>query len=196
MKRLLLGLALFFPFFAQAALPVGEVFKPVTLSGEEGGLVKGGAWDPSSHAGKVVVLFYVDPDEKDLNEDAVEALSALPKGPIVISVAVINLAATWLPNAVIASKLKDSQKEHPLTTYVKDLDKKLVKVWGLGDDTNSLSVIGADSKVVYSYDGKLDAGEIDQMISVLKKAVGEALAKDQSSTDLDTSVPASGYPQH
>jgi len=170
MKRLLLVLTLFWPLFVQAALPVGEVLKPLTLSGEEGGLVKGGTWDPEAHRGKIWVMFYVDPDEKDLNEDAVKALAALPRRPEVISLAVINMAATWLPNSVIASKLNDSQAEHPLTTYVKDLDKKLVKQWGLGDDTNSLSLIGPDLKVLYSFDGKLDQTEIKKMIEVLRQA--------------------------
>ena len=172
---------LFFPLLAQAALPVGQKLSPLTLSGEEGGLVKGGTWTPKLHEGKIWTLFYVDPDEKNLNEETVKALGALPKIPEVTSVAVINLGATWLPNSIIASKLETSQKEHPRTTYVKDVDKKLVKNWNLGDDTYSISLIGPDLTVLYSFDGKLAAGDTEALLEKIKTAVvaltGKSLAQ-------------------
>ena len=171
MKALVLSLALLFPLLAQAALPVGKTLPPLTLEGEAGGLVTGGPWKSESLKGKILLLFYVDPDEKGANKDLEVALGALPKGPEVVSVAVINLGATWLPNAVIASKLEESQKEHPKTIYVKDVNKALVKTWGAGDDTYSVALVGPDQTVIYSYDGTLGQPQISEMIGKLKEAV-------------------------
>ncbi|OGH04678.1 MAG: hypothetical protein A2600_02655 [Candidatus Lambdaproteobacteria bacterium RIFOXYD1_FULL_56_27] len=171
MKAPILALALLFPLLAQAALPVGKPLSPLTLEGEAGGLVTGGPWKSESLKGKIVLLFYVDPDEKGSNKEIEVALGALPQGPEVVSVAIINLGATWLPNSVIASKLEESQKEHPRTTYVKDLNKTLVKAWGAGDDTYMVSLIGPDQTVLYSYDGTMGQPQINEMIGKLKEAV-------------------------
>jgi len=55
-------------------------------------------------AGKVYVLFYVDPDEKDTNNEASDALDRekFPSEKFQ-TVGIINMAATWLPNFAISS---------------------------------------------------------------------------------------------
>ncbi|MDT8446749.1 MAG: YtfJ family protein [bacterium] len=170
MKYWLIACLLLLPSFAGAAPQEGSILPPLVLEGDNGGLVQGGAFRSEDFKGKIVVLFYVDPDEKDLNQPAVEALAALPKVDAVQSVAVINLAATWLPNSVIASKLETSQKEHPLTIYAKDLEKVLVKQWNAGDDTYMIALIGADGKVLFAKDGKLNDGDINRLVNTLKQA--------------------------
>ena len=71
--------------------------------------------------GKVDVVFYVDPDEKDTNNEASDALDRekFPSDKFQ-SVGIINMAATWLPNFAISSALKDKQKRYPETIYVRD----------------------------------------------------------------------------
>ena len=171
-KRLVLLMALCSPLAAMAALPVGSIIKPITLSGEAGGRVEGGAWSTDQYQGKIIVLLDVDPDEKDKNKIAVEALAALPTKPYVQSVVVINMDATWLPNSAIQSSLESSQKEHPTTHYAKDMKKALVK-WGLGDDSYSISIIDPQGKVRFSYDGNFDAQKVDELVAEIKQAAKE-----------------------
>ena len=63
------------------------------------------------------------------------------------------MAATWLPNMMINIKLKSKQEKHKSTVNVKDLEKILVKKWGLKDDDSDGMLFGKDGKVLYSVDG-------------------------------------------
>jgi hypothetical protein len=154
---------------AFAAPPLGEKPKTVTLEKNEGGRVTGEAWSSSELKGKVFVLFYVDPDFSDLNNAASEALKAekfsLEKYQ---SLAVINMAATWLPNFAIDGKLKAKQKDYPDTVYVRDLHKALVKEWKLADDNNDVIAFDQEGKVIFTHEGKLDAEKIKQLIEIIK----------------------------
>lgn len=177
MKKIWLLYIVFFcfPLFALAELPLGEIPPQITLKGDDGGRINGEPWSSSELQGKVFSIFYVDPDEKELNDPAADAIKKmkLPKDKY-DSVAIINMDATWLPNFAIQTKLKSSQKEHPNTTYVKDLKKILVKNWNLKDDSSDVIIIAPDGKVVFSQDGKLNEDDITR----LKEAIRDNLAQD------------------
>lgn len=125
MKATLLSFFTFFtlPGFLLAELPLGSLPPPVVLSGDKGGLVRdGSSWDSRSLTGKVSVIFYVDPDERDLNEKASAALAAddaLDESRKVgkfASYVILNMAATWLPNVVLTRLIEDSQRNFPTPT--------------------------------------------------------------------------------
>jgi len=167
MKKILI--LLIAPLMA-LALEVGSVPLHVTLDGENGGLVDGSAWDSSMIEGKVRVLFYVDPDEKETNAPLTEALKAKNfDRSLYGSVAIINMAATWLPNFAIASSLKEKQEKFPDTVYVKDLNKVLVKEWNLADDSSDILVFNKNGELIYLYEGKLDQDQIDKVISLIEQ---------------------------
>ena len=113
-KECLLGLSfLLAPIVSNAELPVGSTPKTIVLQGEQGKLVDGGgSWKSDMFIGYVTILFYVDPDESDLNNAASEALknANLPEDQV-RSVAVINMDATLLPNFLIQSKLEERLAE-------------------------------------------------------------------------------------
>ena len=98
------------------AIEVGAVPKAVTIDDENGGKVDGSAWNSSMLKGKIYTVFYVDPDKRDLNNPLADAIKAKQfDRSKVNSVAIINLAATWLPNVFIESKLTEKQKKFPPT---------------------------------------------------------------------------------
>ena len=122
---IVVSLLLATPIFA--GLQSGQTLPSIEISGESGGLVAGGAWKSQTLVNKVHVLFYVDPDEKESNLKLEEALSdaKFPRENYQ-SVAIINMAATWLPNFAIASSLESKQKKYPNTIYVKDLTEAIL----------------------------------------------------------------------
>ena len=169
MKKIILSLLV---ATASWALSVGEVPAAVSIDGKNGGLVSGGAWSSSMLKDKVYAVFYVDPDEKDKNEKFADALKAsnfdhLKYG----SVAIVNLAATWKPNVIIEALLKSKQEKFPNAVYVKDKRKTLVKEWGLADDNSDIMVFAKDGKLLYLKEGKLDQGEIDKVIELIKSNI-------------------------
>ena len=153
-----------------AELPLGKIPPKILLEGDLGGRLDGTAWNSEELiSGKVMVLFYVDPDESDLNNHVSDALKAenfpLDKYG---SLGVANMGATWLPNFAINIKLKSKQAKHKATIYVKDLEKTFVKLWGLNDDDSDIILFGKDGKVLYSYDGKFSDAQVKELIKAVK----------------------------
>lgn len=153
-----------------ATLPLGSKPQEIVLDGDSGGKVnKGGAWKSSDLVGKVHVLFYVDPNQKDLNKEASEAIKkegfASEK---MTSVAIINMEASRIPNFLLSYKIKKSQEEYPRTIYVEDKTRLLVQKWGLQDKSSDIVVFDKEGKVVFSVDGKLDSDQIVKLISIIK----------------------------
>lgn len=146
-----------------------EVLPPVTLQGEYGGRLDGSSWSSSEINGKVFTLFYVDPDEKNLNEPLADLLKKenfpLDKYG---SIGIINMAATWLPNFAIASSLKEKQKKFPNTVYVKDLKKVLVKEWNLKDDSSNVLIFDKSGKLLIKVMGKATDEEAQKVLSLIK----------------------------
>ena len=158
-----------FPAMVLAELPIGEIPPKVVLKGDLGGRIDGTQWSSEELVSeKVIVLFYVDPDESELNNHVSDALKAenYPKEKYG-SIGMANMAATWLPNFAINMKLKSKQEKHKETVYVKDLDKTLVKKWGLSDDNSDVIVFGKDGRVLYSVDGKFTDAQVKEIVKVI-----------------------------
>ena len=158
-----------FPTMVLADLPIGEIPPKVVLKDDLGGRLDGTHWSSEELvSGKVIVLFYVDPDESELNNHVSDALKAenYPKEKYG-SIGMANMAATWLPNFAINMKLKSKQEQYKSTVYVKDLEKTLVKKWGLSDDNSDVVVFGKDGRVLYSVDGKFTDAQVKEIVKVV-----------------------------
>lgn len=168
MKRILSFALVLFSMNSWAVAP-GDTVTNILLEYGDGQKVSGGAFNTDEMKGKVAVLFYVDPDEKDLNEAFSEALAAKKYDQNKYkSYAVINMAATWLPNFAIASSLKEKQEKFPNAVYVMDMRKNFVKKWELGDDTSVVVIMDKEGKVLYRHDGKLDQGEMKKAFDLIE----------------------------
>jgi len=155
---------------ATMALELGKVPSVLTISGENGAKIDGSAWKSSMLKGKVHVLFYVDPDKKDLNNAFADALKAKNfNRKNFNSVAIINLAATWIPNAILETMLKKKQKQFPDTIYVKDKKKLLVNKWHLADDNSDILIFDKKGKLIYQKFGKVTKSEIKDVIKLIEK---------------------------
>ena len=160
----------FIPAAAWAGAELGQVPAGVELKDKLGGRLDGSTWSSQEMKGKVHVLFYVDPDEKDTNNETSEALDKekFPRETCQ-SVAVINMAATFMPNFLISSSLKDKQEKYPRTIYVRDYKKVLVQEWKLADDSSDVLAFDKQGKVIFRKDGKLTPEEIQTLIKVIKQ---------------------------
>ena len=149
--------------FSQAML------KEITLSGDKGGRITGQDWSSSKLVNKVHVLFYVDPDEKDMNEHVGQALKQEKfSRDNYQSLAVINMGATWKPNFILESVLEGKQKEYPDTIYVKDFNKELVKEWSLKDDSSNVLLFNKKGELLYKIEGKATDEQVTELIGLIK----------------------------
>jgi YtfJ family uncharacterized protein len=169
LKWLIFVLPVFLINQAVQAIEIGQIPPKVELKEKLGGRMDGKPWSSEELRGKVHVLFYVDPDAKDTNNDASEALDRenFPLDKFQ-SVAIINMAATWFPNFAISSALKDKQKRYPEVIYVRDYKKVLVDVWKIADDSYDILAFDKQGKLIFRKDGKLTAEEIQMLIKVIR----------------------------
>ncbi|RLA71387.1 MAG: transcriptional regulator [Epsilonproteobacteria bacterium] len=154
------------------SLEIGSTIPSTTLEGDNGGKLDGSAFSSHTLRDKVHVIFYVDPDEKDLNNPLSDALKAEAFDRSKYgSVAIINMDATWLPNFAIASSLEEKQEKFPDTLYVKDLQKVLVEQWDIADDNSDIIILDKNGNVLYVYEGKLDEEQISTVIALVKENI-------------------------
>ncbi len=168
MKKIILSFIVFIG--SAVAIELGVVPDNVILSDKSGGKIDGVAWNSNMLKGKVHILFYVDPDERNLNEPLSQALKKRHfDRKKYASVAIINLAATWLPNVILEAKLKSKQKEFPDTIYVKDKKKVLVSRWNLEDNNSDILIFDKQGKLIYKKFGKLSEKEIVSVLELIEK---------------------------
>ncbi len=166
MKKLLIFLTAVTLAFG---IEVGQKPKEVTIGGDQGGYVKDDSpWSSSMIRGKVYVMFYVDPDEKDKNQHFAEALKAKHYDRSNYgSIAMINMAATWKPNFVIEKILASKQKEFKHTIYVKDKASVLVKEWGVADDESNILIFDKDGTLLFYKPGKMTDKDIQKAYAII-----------------------------
>ena len=109
------------------------------------------------------------PMSQKLNEHVEQALKkeAFPRDKYG-SVAIVNMGATWIPNFLIAKRLKKKQAEFTHTTFVKDQSKLLVRAWGLKDDSYHVVVFDRRGNVAWSKGGKLSSADITDLITTIR----------------------------
>ena len=152
-----------------SAIEVGQVPPHVVLEGKKGGKIDGTPWDSHMLRGKVYVVFYVDPDKKELNQPFIDVLNKRHfPSETYGSVAIVNMAATWKPNAIIEMLLEKKQRKYPRTVYVKDKQKVLVHAWKVADDTSDVLIFDKDGKLLYKHYGKMNDKEIKKAMQTIE----------------------------
>ena len=155
---------------AYAQLPLNQKPPEVILHDDIGCKINGDPFSTKEIVGKVYYVVYVDPDEKDLNEKLNNAIKAKKyERNKYSSIAIINLAATWLPNFAIEASLKSKQEKFPDTLYVKDFKKFLVKRWGLEDDTYNVLLFNKKGELIYQLVGEASATQIEHILSLIEE---------------------------
>lgn len=164
-------ISLFISFNLIAGIKVGTELPELILKGENG-TIDGKNWSSKSFETPINVFFYVDPDERDANEEISEILAdkKYPKNKVTYFGA-INYDATFLPNFLLSNLLKQKQKKYPDTIYLKDYDKTIVSQWNLKDDSNTFTILDKDSKVLFSKFGKLTKGDIKKVLQIIESKI-------------------------
>jgi len=162
------------------AIERGRGLPEIVLEGEQGGLVQGNSrWSSRSMDGQLQFVIYVDPDDHTLNDELIDQLRAQKYSKEQLaSTAIINLAASWKPNAIILSILRGKQNEFPNTTYVFDRHQAVAKAWELPKEGYQVMLLDRDGTVLFEKAGKLQKKEIESFLDLVRlKVTGETQAK-------------------
>jgi predicted transcriptional regulator len=171
MKKTILAVffVLLFSFTVLAAeLKVGEKAPDFSLKDSQG---KTYTLDSDEFKGRVLSVFYVDPDAKDLNthvEDALLKDKGLDRDKAYKSFGITNLKATKMPNFIVKSVIKDKQ-EKTRAIILLDYDYTILNLWGLKNHSSNLVVLDKDRICRYLYKGKLPPDEASRAINIIKE---------------------------
>jgi predicted transcriptional regulator len=150
-------------------LKVGERAPDFTLQDPEGVQY---TLDYPEFQGKVLSIFYVDPDEADMNEHVSEALKKAADTGVLDRTyykgfGITNLKASWKPNFIIKSVVSSKQKKYK-TTILLDYDFTILNLWGLENDSSNLVVLDKNRICRYVYKGRIPESEIPTIIQIIK----------------------------
>jgi hypothetical protein len=166
----LLGLLWTVSVAVAAELKVGDKaqdFKLKNSTGKEYSLAS------PEFEGRVMSIFYVDPDEKDTNNHVEDALTkekesgGLDKTRYV-GFGIVNLKASAMPNFLIKAAIK-SKQEKTGAIIILDLDYTILNLWGLKNDSSNVVVLDKERICRYVYNGKLPQEELAKMIRIIKE---------------------------
>jgi hypothetical protein len=154
------------------AVNIGETLPEITLEKDHGGNSSNHSWHSKTLEGKVHVLLYMDPDER---KEVMTFLDKLIKQNYshedYSTVAIVNLAATWMPNAILETMLGKKQKELQNTEFIFDKSKYLIEKWQLKDDASNILVLDKSMKVLYQNKDTLSHNEIEKILKIIKNHI-------------------------
>lgn len=148
----------------------------VTLEKDNGGYIDGKKWEFKNNNNNVRLLMYVDPDEQSKGEAFLPHTFKLEEkySKLGFQIQVIlNLNATWIPDAIITSKLKSKQKKIPNREFIIDKESVLVKKWNLQDDEYNVLLFDRKNKLLFSKSGELTEGDIKKVKSLIETATSK-----------------------
>jgi uncharacterized protein len=101
---------------------------------------------------KVLILFYVDPDVKEITDPISDALDE-KKYPInkFGAVGVVNCKDSWVPNKLITTGTQLKQEKYPESSILLDKNYILSTTWSLGmcDNVAKIVIVGKDSEIKF-----------------------------------------------
>jgi len=170
MKKIILILSFAISLFA---IELHKEAKNIILEGMNGGLAKdGSSWNFNSLKGRVSVLLYIDPDEKEVNKKFSQLIEKQKfNKDSFVKVAVINLAATWKPDFVIEKILVTQQADFPQNIYLKDKKSVFVKQWELTDNASNVLIFSKDLKLLYQTDKAMNKEERQKALKIINEAL-------------------------
>ncbi len=155
-----------------AAINVGEKPELVNFNGEAGATVDGKPWSTEALKDRLWLMFYIAPSRRDDNEALKEALKAeqFPEDKL-STVAIINMASTWVPKFILEAALKKNQERFPRVTYVKDFQKTLINKWQLKDDSFEVLLFDRAGKLLLYRGGDFNNDQIKEIIDLIKRNI-------------------------
>ena len=140
------------------------------------------ALEPSSLAGKVVVLFYEGRDAAERNRAAKDALNshfraqAPPVQAAVVRLAIVDASgANFLTRGVWRSKLRDASKKEDVTVWG-DWDGAAGRALGAPGSDSTLLLVDASGTELWRKTGVVAPAEVEAFRTTLERAVAAALS--------------------
>jgi predicted transcriptional regulator len=121
--------------------------------------------------GRVLSVFYVDPDKRNLNSHVENALLTAPdldRHHRYKNLGISNLKASKLPNFIIKNVIQNKQEKTGAVILL-DYDYTILKSWGLKNHSSSVIVLDKERICRYVHNGKLPPEEVEKVLKIIKE---------------------------
>lgn len=151
--------------FAGEPLKVGDKAPDFAFEDKDEKVFTNKTW-----AGKVLLVNYVDPDEKDLNEHFTDAMKKAKDDGLLFDesykgIGIVDFAASWKPDFLIRSFAADKAKKYN-TIILFDYDAVMRESWGLKADTANAILLDKKGVVQYISMGRVPDEEVDRVVQM------------------------------
>ncbi|WP_456392286.1 YtfJ family protein [Nitratifractor sp.] len=144
----------------------------VSLSGSAGSAADGSPWSSRALRGKVHLILYMDPSLRKKAMPFLKALDARRFDARAYStVAIVNLADTWMPDAILESLLAKKSRELHATEFIFDRKKSLLKPWHLADHACNLILIDRKGRILYRRRGIPDPAQSERIFRLIRQSI-------------------------
>jgi predicted transcriptional regulator len=131
---------------------------------------KGNIYTMESWSGKVLLVNYVDPDKKDLNEHFTDAMKkAKDEGRLTDEnykgIGIADCAATWKPNFAIRAIASRKAKKYK-TTILFDYKASLREAWGLKKDTANAILLDKNRICRAIVRGRVPDDQVEKLVQL------------------------------
>jgi predicted transcriptional regulator len=172
MKKILMAFLLVLLASSPAAwadeLKVGEKASDFALKDSSGKIY---TLDSQEFQGRVISIFYIDPNKKSWNKHVETALlkdEELDSKTSYKGLLITNLKASKMPNLIMKRVIKNKQENTGLLLLL-DKDYSIIKAWGLKNHSSDVVVLDKEKICRYKYSGKLPPEEVEKLISTIKE---------------------------
>ena len=187
MSRLLSGLVILYlamtAIIGQAQVVVGkpipplEIKKPGELILEGEDTIRYQPWNTGLLVGKVHVVQYLAGrlGVKDMNKALTDALESKNFADEYLhNTTIINLDDTLFGTAgIVNSQLKGNKIKYWFSSIVADREGDGATLWRLKPKSSAIILLSPDSGVLFFKDGKLDELEINQVLDLIQRQIGQ-----------------------
>jgi predicted transcriptional regulator len=131
---------------------------------------KGNVYTMASWSGKVLLVNYVDPDKKDLNEHFTDAMKKAKDDDRLTDenykgIGIADCAATWKPNFAIRAIAAKKAKKYK-TTILFDYKASLRESWGLKKDTANAILLDKNRICRVIVRGRVPDDQVEKLVQL------------------------------
>ena len=131
---------------------------------------KGNVYTMESWSGKVLLVNYVDPDKKDLNEHFTDAMKKAKDDDRLTDenykgIGIADCAATWKPNFAIRAIAAKKAKKYK-TTILFDYKASLRESWGLKKDTANAILLDKNRICRAIVRGRVPDDQVEKLVQL------------------------------
>lgn len=141
----------------EAQVMINKSIPDVILKDESGGCINGDVWDSSKLKRINNLILYVAPNQQTDIEALLLKVDGLKYSKkLFTTTLILNTKATWIPNSIIESKVKNKSEEDSTKTYVLDKDEVVLSKWQLSNDNPNIILVDESGQVTYLYKDELN----------------------------------------